>query len=77
MGAVSGGGVSWTLASKDWDSSLPAGDTIDIKFIVGYSGARVGITSMLYGICFYFYIMTLPSPARGGDRDLRDLRVRG
>ena len=42
MGAVSGGGASWSLASKEWDSSLPAGDTIDIKFIVGYSGARVG-----------------------------------
>ena len=26
---------------------------------------------------FYFYIIPLHCPARGGDRDLRDLRVRG
>ena len=41
MADVSGSGVSWSLASKDWDGDLSPGDSIEVRFIVGYSTNRV------------------------------------
>ena len=41
MADVSGSGVSWSLASKDWDGQISAGDTLGVRFIVGYSGNKV------------------------------------
>ena len=41
MADVSGSGTSWSLASKDWDGGIPAGDSLGVRFIVGYSGNKV------------------------------------
>ena len=41
VGEVSGAGASWSLASKEWDSDLSPGDTLEVKFIVGYSASKV------------------------------------
>ena len=41
VGEVSGSGASWSLASKEWDSDLSPGDTLEVKFIVGYSANKV------------------------------------
>ena len=41
MGEVSGAGVTWSLASKDWDGDLSPGDSMEVRFIVGYSTNRV------------------------------------
>ena len=41
MGEVSGAGASWSLNSKDWDGELSAGDTMEVRFIVGYSTSKV------------------------------------
>ena len=41
MGEVSGAGVTWSLASKDWDGDLSPGDSMEVRFIVGYSTSRV------------------------------------
>ena len=56
-------GQSWSLASKDWDSDLPAGDILGLRFIVSppccvrlstcgqvdYSAARPEITGLEMG----------------------------
>ena len=31
-GSVSGSGALWTITSKDWDSSIPAGGHLDLLF---------------------------------------------
>ena len=41
VGEVTGSGASWSLASKEWDSDLSPGDTLEVKFIVGYSANKV------------------------------------
>ena len=41
MAEVSGTGTSWSLASKDWDGDLRPGDSMEVRFIVGYSTNRV------------------------------------
>ena len=41
VGEVSGAGATWSLASKEWDGELSPGDSLEIKFIVGYSANRV------------------------------------
>ena len=41
MGEVSGAGSTWSLASKEWDGELSPGDSLEVKFIVGYSANRV------------------------------------
>ena len=41
VGEVSGAGATWSLASKEWDSELSPGDSLEVKFIVGYSANRV------------------------------------
>ena len=41
MAEVSGSGPTWSLSSKDWDGALTAGDTLGVRFIVGYSGDKV------------------------------------
>ena len=41
VGEVSGAGATWSLASKEWDSELSPGESIEVKFIVGYSENRV------------------------------------
>ena len=41
MAEVSGSMSTWSLASKDWDSVITAGDTLGVRFIVGYSGNKV------------------------------------
>ena len=43
MAEVSGSGTSWSLASKDWDGGISAGDSLGVRFIVGYSGSKVSI----------------------------------
>ena len=34
----SGAGATWRLASKEWDGELSPGDSLEVKFMVGYSG---------------------------------------
>jgi len=46
VGDVSGGGDTWTLSSKEWDSDIPAGQQIELRFIVGYSGDKPGVLSV-------------------------------
>ena len=41
VGEVSGAGATSSLASKEWDGELSPGDSLEIKFIVGYSANRV------------------------------------
>ena len=41
VGEVRGAGDTWSLASKEWDSELRPGDSLEVKFIVGYSANRV------------------------------------
>ena len=38
-GTVTGSGSVWTISSKDWDSSIPAGGQLELNFIVLHSGA--------------------------------------
>ena len=47
MAEVSGTGTSWNLASKDWDGGISAGDSLGVRFIVGYSGNKVSLTLSL------------------------------
>ena len=47
MAEVSGTGTSWNLASKDWDGGISAGDSLGVRFIVGYSGNKVIIVSII------------------------------
>ena len=55
VGEVSGAGASWSLASKEWDSNLSPGDTLEVKFIVGYSANKVRTRSSSYAL----FIMTM------------------
>ena len=41
MAEVSGTGTSWSLASKDWDGEISAGESLGVRFRVGYSGNKV------------------------------------
>ena len=43
MADVSGSGTSWSLASKDWGGGISVGDSLGVRFIVGYSGNKVSI----------------------------------
>ena len=44
MAEVSGTGTSWNLSSKDWDGVISAGDSLGVRFIVGYSGNKVSLS---------------------------------
>ena len=41
VGDVSGSGSTWSLSSKEWDSDITAGDTLELRFIVGFSSNKV------------------------------------
>ena len=45
-GEVSGEGRTWTLSSKEWDDEIPAGDSLELRFIVQYSGVRPEVVSV-------------------------------
>ena len=47
MAEVSGAGTSWSLASKDWDGGISAGESLGVRFIVGYSGNKVSLSLSL------------------------------
>ena len=65
MADVSGSGTSWNLASKDWDGGIIAGDSLGVRFIVGYSGNKVSEVSWLASQ------LTVCCPARGELCELR------
>ena len=45
---VAGGGDTWTLTNKDWDSDITAGDTLELRFIVGYTDVKPFVLSVTY-----------------------------
>ena len=48
MAEVTGGNTRWTLASRDWDQTIPAGGHLDLKFLVDYSSARPSVLSVTF-----------------------------
>ena len=48
MADVTGSGTKWTLNSRDWDETIPAGGYLDLKFLVDYSSARPSVLSVTY-----------------------------
>lgn len=48
MAEVSGTGTSWSLASKDWDGEISAGESLGVRFRVGYSGNKPWVSWVSY-----------------------------
>ena len=41
MADVSGEERTWVLSSKGWDGYISAGESLGVRFVVGYSGTKV------------------------------------
>lgn len=46
LATVSGQGRTWTLTSKDWDGDIAAGDELEVRFMVQYSGQLPEVVSV-------------------------------
>jgi len=48
LGDISGSGTDWKIRSKNFDENLPAGQTIELRFKVIYSGSPPGFVGIAF-----------------------------
>ena len=48
MADVTGSGTKWTLTSREWDETIPAGGFLELKFLVDYSSAQPSVLSVTF-----------------------------
>ena len=48
MAEVAGEATKWSLTSRDWDQTIPAGGFLDLKFLVDYSSALPSVLKVTF-----------------------------
>ena len=48
MAEVAGEDTKWSLTSRGWDQTIPAGGFLDLKFLVDYSSAQPSVLKVTF-----------------------------